>query len=57
MKVIILAAGVGSRLGKAHPKTLTALIDGKSILAHQIDGLRHNVNLNDIYVIVGYKNK
>ena len=51
MKIIILAAGVGSRLGKAHPKTLTPLINGKSILSHQIDGLRHNVTQNDIYVI------
>ena len=57
MKIIILATGVGYRLGKDHPKTLTPLIYGKSILAHQIDGLRHNVNLNEIYVMVGYKNK
>lgn len=57
MKVIILAAGVGSRLGKSHPKILTSLIDGKSILEHQIDGLSHYVKNNDIYVIVGYKKR
>ena len=57
MKIIILAAGVGSRLGKVHPKTLTPLIDGKSILDHQIDGLCHYVNMDDIYIIVGYKKK
>ena len=55
MKVIILAAGVGSRLGKSQPKTLTPLIDGKSILAHQIEELVHYVNIEDIYVVVGYK--
>ena len=57
MKIIILAAGVGSRLGKAHPKTLTPLIDGKSILYHQIEGLKHYVNIDDIYVVVGYRKK
>ena len=57
MKIIILAAGVGSRLGKAHPKTLTPLIDGKSILYHQIEGLKHYINIDDIYVVVGYRKK
>ena len=57
MKIIILAAGIGSRLGKDHPKTLTSLIDGKCILDHQIDGLCNYVNIDDIYVIVGYKEK
>ena len=55
MKVIILAAGVGSRFGKSHPKTLTPLIDGKSILERQIDGLSNYVNMEDICAVVGYK--
>jgi len=55
MKVIILAAGVGSRLGKTSPKTLTKLIDGKSILQHQIEGLTKYINFKDIYIILGYK--
>ena len=55
MKIIILAAGIGSRLGKSYPKTLTSLINGKSILEHQIDGLSHYFNIDDIYVVVGYK--
>ena len=55
MKVVILAAGIGSRLGKAYPKTLTYLKDGKSILSHQIDGLCQYVNRDDIYIVVGYK--
>ena len=55
MKVVILAAGRGTRLGKAYPKTLTPLIDGKSILSHQIEGLCQYVNIRDIFVVVGYK--
>ena len=55
MKVIILAAGKGTRLGKALPKTLTPLIDGKSILSHQIDGLSQYVKIRDIFIVVGYK--
>ena len=55
MKVVILAAGIGTRLGKAYPKTLTSLKDGKSILSHQIDGLCQYVNREDIYIVVGYK--
>ena len=43
MKVIILAAGIGSRLGGYQPKTLTPLKDGKTILTHQIEGLIHYV--------------
>ena len=55
MKIIVLAAGIGSRLGKSYPKALTSLIDNKSILAHQIAGLSHYVNVDDIFVVVGYK--
>ena len=55
MKVIILAAGIGSRLGKPHPKPLTPLKDDKTILAHQVEGLKNYVNKEDIFVVVGYK--
>ena len=55
MKVVILAAGRGARLGKAYPKALTPLKDGKSILSHQIEGLSQYVNIGDIFVVVGYK--
>jgi choline kinase len=55
MKIVILAAGKGSRLGDPdRPKPLTLLSDGKSILRHQIDSLKPHVSVHDIYVIVGF---
>ena len=40
VQVVILAAGMGTRLGRPLPKPLTPLRDGRSILRHQVDGLR-----------------
>src|SRR3954449_5288521 len=40
LQVVILAAGMGTRLGREHPKALTPLSDGRSILERQLDGLR-----------------
>ena len=48
MQAIILAAGIGSRLGKSHPKSLTRLIDGKSILHHQITNLTKYISIDNI---------
>lgn len=55
MRVVILAAGCGSRLQKREPKALLPLADGKLLLAHQIDNLSSYVNLSDILVVVGYR--
>ncbi len=55
MKIIILAAGIGSRLGKPHPKTLTLLSNGRSILQNQVKALLRYVDIDDIYIIVGFK--
>lgn len=55
MKVIILSAGLGSRLNKGHPKCLTLLSNGRSIMQHQIKGLLRYVDIDDIYVVVGFK--
>lgn len=56
MKVIILAAGSGTRLGpKNIPKPLTPLITGQSILARQIEQLEKFVSLDDILLVVGYQ--
>ncbi|MFC2097559.1 NTP transferase domain-containing protein [Bacteroidota bacterium] len=55
MKIIILAAGIGSRLGKPYPKTLTKLKDGKTILEHQINSLSKAFSFEDIHIVVGFK--
>lgn len=39
-QVVILAAGLGSRLGMPFPKPLTPLSDGRSILQQQLDNVR-----------------
>lgn len=55
MKVVILAAGKGSRLGThAAPKPLTELVSGQSILEHQLEGLSLCTSLNNVMVVVGY---
>tara|TARA_B100000427_G_scaffold239567_1_gene202460 strand:- start:730 stop:1410 length:681 start_codon:yes stop_codon:yes gene_type:complete len=55
MKIVILAAGIGSRLGNSFPKPLTTLINGKSIMKMQIDNIITKYNIDDIIVVVGYK--
>lgn len=55
MKAIILAAGIGSRLGNSGPKPLTRLINGESILQRQVSFLSDYIGVNNIMVIVGYK--
>lgn len=55
MKVIILAAGIGSRLGKPHPKPLTMLTNGCSIMQNQIKQLLRYVDIHDIFIVVGFK--
>ena len=39
LQVVILAAGLGTRLGRPLPKPLTPLADGRSILQQQLDNL------------------
>lgn len=55
MKIIILAAGIGSRLGNPFPKPLTPLNDGKSIMENQVSNLSTHFNEHDISVVVGFK--
>jgi choline kinase len=56
VNVVILAAGMGTRLGRPHPKPLTPLADGRSIQRQQLDhidaafgGQAHTT------VVVGFK--
>ena len=40
VQVVILAAGLGTRLGKPHPKPLTPLASGESIMRRAVNALR-----------------
>lgn len=50
---VILAAGMGSRLGRPHPKPLTSLPHGETILRRQVRML-HDAGL-EVMVVVGFK--
>ncbi len=55
-QVVILAAGMGSRLGRSLPKPLTELNDGRTIMQQQFDNI-HAAFGKDVTVtiVVGYK--
>lgn len=56
LQVSILAAGMGTRLGRPFPKPLTELANGKSIMAQQVDNLRGIFGKDlRITVVVGFK--
>ena len=55
MKIVILAAGIGSRLGNPFPKPLTPLKGGKSIMEKQIENFSEYFDEHDISVVVGFK--
>lgn len=56
IQVAILAAGMGTRLGRPFPKPLTPLRDGRSIMAQQFDNV-HTEFGDDarITIVVGFK--
>lgn len=54
--VVILAAGLGTRLGRRHPKPLTHLSDGRTILQQQLDHIRTDLRKRTrVVIVVGYK--
>jgi choline kinase len=55
MKIVILAAGIGSRLGNPFPKPLTPLKDGKSIMKRQLDNITEYFDINIVTTVVGFK--
>ncbi|CAA9386578.1 MAG: UDP-N-acetylglucosamine pyrophosphorylase related protein [uncultured Quadrisphaera sp.] len=56
LQAVILAAGMGTRLGRSLPKPLTPLRDGRSILRQQVDNLRSEFGKHlPITVVVGFK--
>lgn len=55
MKIVILAAGIGSRLGNPLPKPLTVLKNGKSIMQQQIDNVTAHFDIDNLNIVVGFK--
>jgi len=56
IQVVILAAGMGTRLGKPWPKPLTPLIDGRSIIKQQIENISKVFgNTARVSIVVGFK--
>jgi choline kinase len=57
-QVVILAAGMGTRLGRKKPKPLTPLLDGRSIMQQQLDGIRAVFgDAVPVTAVVGYRAK
>lgn len=56
VNVVILAAGMGSRLGRSLPKPLTELSDGRTIMQQQHDNIRAAFGDDAVITtVVGYK--
>lgn len=55
LHVVVLAAGLGSRLGTGAPKALTRLRDGRTILRQQLDILASRVPDARVHVVVGFR--
>lgn len=57
-QIVILAAGMGSRLGRSLPKPLTELSDGRTIMRQQFDNIHHAFGVDaDVSIVVGYKSE
>ncbi|WP_104053808.1 MULTISPECIES: NTP transferase domain-containing protein [unclassified Arthrobacter] len=56
VQAVILAAGMGTRLARPHPKALTQLDDGRTIMTQQVENL-HAAFGEDLRltIVVGYK--
>jgi len=55
VQAVILAAGMGTRLGRPWPKPLTPLSDGRTIMQQQIENLRAAFDDPRIATVVGFK--
>ncbi len=54
--VVILAAGLGTRLARPHPKPLTPLADGRTIMRHQLDHVVEAFGEDvRVSIVVGFK--
>jgi len=55
MEAVILAAGMGTRLGSLVPKPLTSIQNEKTVLDLQVEQLSERDEIHNIFVVVGYK--
>jgi len=55
MNLVILAAGVGSRINMGIPKAMIRLVNGQTILERQIEIAKQFISIEKIYVVTGYK--
>ena len=57
-QIVILAAGMRSRLGRSLPKPLTELSDGRTIMQQQFDNIRFAFGETaSVTIVVGYKSE
>ncbi len=55
VQAVILAAGMGTRLGRPWPKPLTPLSDGRTIMRQQMDNLQSAFDDVRITTVIGFK--
>lgn len=55
MKIVILAAGIGSRLGMNIPKCLVEVHDGRTILDAQLSAITKYIPIENVFIVVGYR--
>ncbi|ABS03061.1 CDP-glycerol glycerophosphotransferase [Kineococcus radiotolerans] len=56
VQAVVLAAGLGTRLGRPLPKSQTVLRDGRTIMRQQVDHLRSALSAEvRVTVVVGFK--
>lgn len=55
VQAVILAAGMGTRLGRPWPKPLTPLADGRTIMQQQMDNLLASFADVRITTVIGFK--
>ena len=49
---VILAGGIGARLGGNTPKQLLPLQDGKSVLEHAVDAFEQSPHIDEICIVM-----
>ncbi len=54
-QVVILAAGLGTRLGRPHPKPLTRLRSGESIMRRAVNSVREAYDDAHVTAVIGFK--